>query len=884
MKRITIGIIANVDSGKTTLSEAILYLSGSIRSFGSVDKGEAYLDNSELEKKRGITIFSRPARLTWGETEFILIDTPGHADFSAETERTFSVLDYAVLLVPAAEGMSGRTKLLWKLLKEYRIPVFVFFNKMDLRRKMEGAGEEAGTEDPAVLKIRSELVSEMNETAGGSAVDFSEYPLDSGETEAAKAPQDIFEQLAVCSEEALQEYFGTGAVSAALIRSMIRKGELAPCFFGSAARQEGVREFLTALDLLTEETVWPEEFSAQVYKIARDPDGTRLTFARITGGALAVKTVLPDGEESAKIQQIRLYSGEKYRTADSVRAGDVCALTGLKESRAGTVYGTERTVHPPVLTPVLSYRLLTREDPAEVLPALRILEEENPELSVLWEESRREIHVSVMGRIQLEVLASVLQERFGIAAEFDSGEVLYRETLAEPVIGAGHFEPLRHYAEVHVMLEPLPPGTGILVESAVSFDRLSRNWQNQILSALAKKQHKGVLTGAPLTDVKITLTAGRAHLKHTEGGDFRQAANRAVRQGLMNAESILLEPYYRFVLEIPTESVGRALTDLDRTGAEFSVPSLHEEKGMSVIEGKGPVAALKDYPAVLASYTKNRGAIHFVPEGYGPCRNAGEIIRAKAYDPLADLRNSPDSVFCMNGAGRTIPYDEIYDYLDIPFDGSEAASAEEAVPAAAREEERFLSPQEVDSIIAAYAGANRRKDKRKYAKRKVQVSVPQGPRPSKKSGPVLFPLEAADILYVDGYNVIFAWEELKELAKDGIGAARSALIDLLSKYSSMVESEVTVVFDAYRVKDKMRENAQMAGVRIVFTEEDETADRYIERATNLEDRNRKVAVVTSDNAEQIVAGGHGSMIVSSSEFQKRFRALEKELKENYGIQ
>lgn len=877
MKKITTGIIADVDAGKTTLSEAMLYLSGSIRSFGRVDKGDSFLDSNELERKRGITIFSKQARLSYQNTDLVLIDTPGHADFSAETERTLSVLDYALLVISAPEGEKGQTRLLRRLLREYHVPVFVFFNKMDQVMKNEGSFSLEDPEGKAVFAEKKEqLIRAFNRSSEDTAVDFSKI-LSRGENEGLES-----ERLAECSEAAMEEYFRDGRVSDRTVRKMIKDGDLTPCVFGSAAKKEGVEDLLKMLDRYTLPSEYPAEFSAKIYKIARDPDGTRLTFVKITGGSIRVRDSVKDAGTDQRITQIRFYSGDRFTPAQSASAGDICALVGLKECRAGEILGKEDRTQTPVLTPVLGYRVLTGKDPMEVLPLFRILEEENPELSVTWEESRKEICIHVMGTVQLEILTSILKERFSLDASFDSGEVLYKETIASPVIGAGHFEPLRHYAEVHLMMEPLERGAGLVFESALSSDRLAKNWQRLILTHLSEKRHLGVLTGSPITDMKITLVAGRAHLKHTEGGDFRQATYRAVRQGLMMAENILLEPFYRFSIEIPTENVGRVMLDLDRMKAQFQPPDLGEEEGMSVVEGTGPVAALKDYPAVLSSYTGNRGRIRFMPDGYGECHNAAEVIEKKGYDPQSDRRNSPDSVFCEGGSGVIVPYDEVYDRLDIDLDDRESVLSGKTKQSAAvtgGPDEILLSEKEIDSIISAYSAANRKKRK----SLKKRTAAPPVSRAASGRMLQFFPFEEADCLLVDGYNVIFAWEDLKDLAKDNIDAARDALIDHLSKYSAMVRSEVIVVFDAYKVRGKSREETRMNDVRIVFTKEDETADQYIEKFAGGEGKKRRIAVVTSDAAEQQITGGQGGMILSSREFKVRFEKMTEKWNKDYGI-
>ena len=941
-KKITIGIIAHVDSGKTTLSEALLYLSGLLRSFGRVDKGVSFLDNNEMERERGITIFSKQARFEYGNTSFVLIDTPGHADFSAETERTLKVLDYAVLLIGADDGIKGQTKLLWKLLSEYQVPSFIFFNKMD----RDGADKEA-------------LLHAMRELAGDSAVDFtgiaqasdakSSGPEKEELANNTEALAETYEQIAMCDEAAMEEYLSENKLSDDTIRKLITERKLFPCLFGSALLQEGVAQLLTILDTYTEEPSYPDAFSALVYKVGREKDGVRLTFVKITGGSLKNKTLVPDGEKESKINQLRYYSGEKYELKDEAVAGDVCALTGLKESFVGEeFYEADTKIQirentTALLTPVLNYRVLTdkENDPVKILPIFKTLEEESPELSVYWDEDKRDIYVSVMGKVQLEILSTILKERFDLTVGFDSGNIVYKETITDSVIGVGHFEPLRHYAEVHLLLEPAERGSGLSFAAEVSSDKLAKNWQRLILTHLAERRHRGVLTGSPITDMKITLIAGKAHLKHTEGGDFLQATYRAVRQGLMMAENLLLEPFYRFSLEVPTANVGKALTDLDQMNAEFSAPELNPENDFSIINGRGPVAALKDYPAEIASYTKGLGSISFLPDGYGECHNAEEVIAEKAYDPTADLRNTPDSVFCQNGAVHVVPYYEVYDHMHLSFDGTDNRAVDitlttrESAADARSVSKTALGTDEVDAIINAISNSqsrsktNGKKWKKTFGegnqtaqtyqvggkavkisglKNAVANNMAQKSSPSKTLLSGAFPLEEADVLLVDGYNVIFSWEDLKELARDNIDAARDALIESLSKYSAMVSGVVVAVFDAYKVKGRPGTISDYQNIQLVYTAEEQTADQYIERFVNManggfktssdgnvsipktlketlrkKDGKLKVAVVTSDSTEQVVTMGQGCKLISSREFKTRIDNEIRKMNAKYQI-
>ena len=865
MKKITIGIIAHVDSGKTTLSESVLYLTNVIRQFGRVDKGASFFDDDSNERSRGITIYSKQARFNYGDTSFILIDTPGHSDFSAETERTLQVLDYAVLLISAPEGIKGQTETLWRLLHDYHVPLFVFFNKMD---------QAESRKDVCLKQIKA--------LSKDAAVDFS-----SGKTDA------FFEEAALCSEDAMEEYLNSGQISDERIAEMIKQRKLFPCFFGSALLSEGVEALLAALDRYSQMPAYPEEFSARVYKITRSADDQRLTFVKITGGLLKAKTLLPDGEEESKVNQIRFYSGSKYQVEDTAYAGDICALTGLKESYAGEGFGKEEQQILPLLMPILRYRvnLPFGVDAVQVLPFFRTLEEESPELSVLWDEEKKELSVSVMGAIQLEILTTVLKERFHLDVTFDTGEVMYMETITKPVIGVGHFEPLRHYAEVHLKMEPLEIGSGLVFASDVSTDRLAKNWQRLILTHLAERTHKGVLTGAPITDMKITLINGKAHLKHTEGGDFRQAVYRAVRQGLMMTETALLEPFYRFTLEVPSENVGRALNDLSLMQSTFDAPDLNTERGTSLIRGRGPVSSLKDYPAELASYTKGQGQLTFFPDGYGPCHNAEEVIQRKGYDPLRDVRNTPDSVFCSHGAGVIVPYDEVYDHMHLDFDGRDKRADQVHDPSLSRTVSDIpLGTEEVDAIIASISGSNVNGKKSPGWKKKTAApSTTQdgsGLSGFVRSAPGIqpFSFEEAELVIVDGYNVIFAWEDLNQLAKENIDAARDSLIETLSKLHSLLHTEVMVVFDAYRVKGHSSEQALFSDIHVVYTDSEMTADQYIERFTNVLARKRKVVVVTSDGAEQVITRGHGCRLISSRELKNRIDDLSTRFNKKFNVQ
>ncbi len=836
MKKITLGIIAHVDSGKTTLSEALLFKSGAIRNFGRVDKGDSFLDARQMERQRGITIFSKQASFSFGDTQFTLLDTPGHSDFSAEMERTLQVIDYAILLISGTDGIKGQTETLWKLLSEYKIPTIIFFNKMD----------QAGF-------VRQKLLSEVTSVFGEAFVDFN-----------APKNEEFYDRIAMTDETAMEEFLESGKVSEELIPELIAERKLFPCFFGSALKIDGIDALLSGLDRLTMEVDYPEEFGARVFKIFHDGNGKRLTMMKITGGSLKNKDSLPDGDALSKINQIRIYAGEKFAAVPDVSAGDICSVEGLNESYSGQGFGFESEEMAPLLMPVLSYRVLLPEekDPVLCLPVFRTLEEENPELSVNWDEEHKEISVQVMGEIQKEILASTLSERFGLNVGFDSGEILYKETITAPVTGVGHFEPLRHYAEVHLKLEPLPEGTGLVFESTVSTDKLAKNWQRLVLTHLAEKKHRGVLTGSPVTDMKITLVAGKSHPKHTEGGDFRQATYRAVRQGLMMAESRLLEPYYRFVLEVPEETIGRAMTDLDRMNAVFTAPE------NNTIRGRVPAGALKDYAKDVAAYTKGKGRLTIVPDGYGPCRNPEEVIEKKAYDPLRDVRNTADSVFCSGGSGIIIPYDEVTKHMHVPF--SEDADPELGLSGVrgGSSEQRWIGTEEVDAIISGVSRTGASVRKKRFKKRmgeKVYESK-TGPKIHGTGKDTIFHPSEAEYLLVDGYNLIYAWPELAELAAANMDSARISLLEELCDHQGRMGYDVIAVFDAYRVKGHDTEFFDYNNIHVVFTKEAETADQYIEKFAHTHGKKYRVAVVTSDGMEQIIIRGQGCALISSREF------------------
>ena len=845
-KRLTVGILAHVDAGKTTLSEAMLYEAGALRRAGRVDHGDAFLDNFALERERGITIFSKQAVFSYGGVEFTLVDTPGHVDFAAETERTLQVLDAAVLVVSATDGVQGHTLTLWKLLARSGVPVFLFINKMDL----------AGADRQRVL---ADCAARF-----GACVDFS------------LEREQLAEELAVLDEDVMASYLDTGEVSDRDAAALAAARKVFPCYFGAALRLDGVRALMDGLARFIPEPVRPQEFGARVYKITRDAQGARLTHMKITGGMLRAKTQMA-GEDargrawSEKADRIYVYSGAKAALCDEAPAGTLCAVSGLTRTWAGEGLGFEAGTLPPVLQPVLAYRVILPEgcDTHRALDALRRLEEEDPQLSVSWDERAQEIRVRLMGEVQLEVLARVLAERFSIEAQFGEGTVVYQETIAAPVEGAGHFEPLRHYAEVHLLLEPAPRGSGVVYDTVCSEDSLDRNWQRLILSCLAEKRHAGVLTGAPLTDVKITLTAGRAHLKHTEGGDFREAACRAVRQGLRRAESVLLEPVYSFRLEAPADCVGRAMSDIGRMCGSFDPPVTQGDA--AVLTGTVPVSELRGYPLEVAAYTKGRGRILCTLKGYDPCHNAEEVIAAAGYDADADVENTADSVFCSHGAGRVVRWDEAGAMMhvdsgirlapDEPEPQSVPVRAARMVYNGTREEDK-----ELEAIFARTYGAQKPRAFDR-PRREADTAAPQEEDP------------VQDYLLVDGYNIIFAWDELRELAKTNIDGARAALIDILCNYQGFRKCEVIVVFDAYKVRGGIGQAARHHNIWVVYTKEAETADMYIEKTTYELGRRHRVRVATSDGAEQLIILGHGALRISARSFYDEVRAADAEIRE-----
>ena len=852
MRRICIGILAHVDAGKTTLSEALLYCSGALRRLGRVDHQDAFLDTETLERERGITIFSKQARMTWKDAEIQLMDTPGHVDFSAEMERTLQVLDAAILVISGSDGVQGHTRTLWRLLKHWGIPTFLFINKMDL----PGAD-------------RSALLQELREKLDSACVD-------------ASGPEEtLWEEAALCDETLLSAYLEQGRVQDEALRRLTSARRLFPCYFGSALKLEGVEALLDGLDRFGPRPAWPDAFGARVYKIGRDTQGNRLTYLKVTGGSLRVKAQLhtarpgEDPARSEKADQIRLYSGARFRTEEEVPAGTVCAVTGLTGTYPGQGLGADPGGGAPELAAVLSYRVELPEgvDPHTALEKLRVLEEEDPQLHLQWNERAQEIHVQLMGEVQLEVLGRLIRERFGLEVSFGEGSIVYRETLTQPAEGIGHFEPLRHYAEVHLLLEPGERGSGVQLASACPEDQLDRNWQRLILTHLAEREQPGVLLGAPLTDVKITLVAGRAHVKHTEGGDFRQATYRAVRQGLMQAQCRLLEPWYDFRLELPPECVGRALSDLSRMGGRTEPPETGPEE--TVVRGAAPVSELRSYAAEVRAYTRGRGRMICTLRGYELCHNEEEVLARAGYDPERDPDNPPGSVFCEHGAGVQVPWDQVPARAHVSS-GLRLGKAEPEEPAPVppprrpEPRERGGSLEEDAQLRQIFERTYGPITRRGFTPRRE--AAPQEASPPKPAGP-----QGKDYLLVDGYNMIFAWDELKSAARENLDAARKRLMDLLSNYQGVRGCELILVFDAYKMPNQERSVFRYHNIYVVYTKEAETADAYIEKTTYEIGPRHRVRVATSDGAEQLIILGHGALRISAAAFREEVLAVQEQI-------
>lgn len=867
--KLTIGILAHVDAGKTTLAESILYLTGSIRKLGRVDHQDAFLDTYELERERGITIFSKQAEFRLGEREVTLLDTPGHVDFSAEMERTLQVLDYAILVISGADGVQGHVQTLWRLLKQYEIPVFLFINKMD----------QPDTNEKALME---ELTKRLDE----KCINFS----GGLETEEAK------ENLAVCDEAVLEHYLESGEIQKEEIINLIAKRKVFPCYFGSALKIQGVEEFLRGIETFTRECAYPEEFGARVFKIARDAQGNRLTYLKITGGSLKVKMLLSNEKEAGegkeelweeKAEQIRIYSGNSFEAVKEAKAGSVCAVTGLSHTYCGQGLGIEAHTFLPVLEPVLTYKIELPEDcnVHSMLIKLKELEEEEPQLHIVWDERLQEIHAQVMGEVQIEILKRMIWERYQTEVEFGSGKIVYKETIEDCVEGVGHFEPLRHYAEVHLKLEPAERGTGLHFFADCSEDLLDRNWQRLVLTHLEERMHKGVLTGSEITDMRITLVSGRAHLKHTEGGDFRQATYRALRQGLKKAKSVLLEPVYEFRLELPADKVGRAMADIQKMYGEFQLSDSEGE--YSVVTGFAPVSLMRDYQKEVMAYTSGHGRLFCTLKGYMPCHNADEVIEEMNYDSESDLENPTGSVFCAHGAGFIVPWYEVEDYMHLELQTPMQKQVEEENPMPKRtpqEAEAYLkegvqNEEELRAIFERTYGAVKRERQgwERVSKRNpnrnpsVRSSETENTRKEKKREPI------KEYLLVDGYNIIFAWEDLNELSKINIESARNKLMDRLSNYQGYKKMTLILVFDAYKVKGNPGSVMKYHNIYVVYTKEAETADQYIEKTVHEIGRKYQVTVATSDALEQVIILGQGGNRLSAANLLEEVEAVEAEI-------
>lgn len=871
MKQLTVGILAHVDAGKTTLSEGLLLESGMIRKAGRVDNGDAFLDTNEIEKERGITIFSKQAVLDFSALRIHLLDTPGHVDFSAEMERTLQVLDYAILVISGADGVQGHTRTLWRLLKEYQISTFLFINKMD----------QPDLSGPALLR-------ELQENLSDGCVDFSDCES-----------TDFYENIAVNEEDALEYFLEHGSLEEERIKELIESRIIFPCYFGSALKMDGVKEFLEGLLAYVNVPEYDEDFAARVYKITRDEQGNRLTHMKITGGTLSVRALVAgedrDGKAwEEKINQIRIYSGDRFETVTEAEAGSHVAVTGLTATFPGEGLGSETETALPILEPVLSYRMILPEDcaAAVILPKLKELEEEEPELHIVWDEELQEMKAQIMGDVQIEVLKRQINERFGIDVDFGEGSIVYKETIESPVEGVGHFEPLRHYAEVHLLLEPAEPGSGVEFATQCSEEILAKNWQRLVMTHLMEKEHRGVLVGAPVTDMRITLISGRAHLKHTEGGDFRQATYRAVRQGLRKAKSVLLEPYYEFRMEVPEVCVGRAMTDVEKMHGRFEAPYKQEE--MMILAGSAPVSQMQGYQRELTSYTGGEGRLFCTVKGYERCLNEEEIVEKISYDPEADLENPTGSVFCAHGAGFVVNWDEVENYMHLPpawvpendeeeTDEFLSDSIGNGRSVKKDAEEVWLGTEEIDEILAKTYHANKKSTfiphkgiaRRRMAGRTKQ-SIPAVTKTAKKKTE-----PGEEYLLVDGYNIIFAWKDLNELAKTNIDGARGKLLDTLCNYQGMKKCNLIVVFDAYRVKGHGTEIFDYHNIHVVYTKEAETADQYIEKFAHENAKKYKVTVATSDGLEQIIIRGAGCLLMSAGDLEKEVEEMERRLREEW---
>lgn len=827
MKKIIAGILAHVDAGKTTLAEAMLYRTGKLRKIGRVDHGDTALDTHALERERGITIFASQAVFSTDKMEVTLLDTPGHVDFSSETERTLGVLDYAILVISGLDGVQSHTLTLWKLLRLYGVPTFVFVTKMDFARKS-----------------REEIIENLNSELDGEFVDFGD--------EAAMS-----EGLALCSESMMEKYLGGETIDEREIAEAIKLRQVFPCFFGSGLKLDGIDEFIDALEKYTIQPEYSEAFGAKVFKISHDPQGVRLTHIKVTGGSIKVREMIGD----EKIRGIRIYSGAKFTTADEGKSGEICALTGLDKTHNGQGLGFEAAGERPTLEPVMNYRVVLPDgcDADTILPKLRELEEEDPQLHVTWNSHLKEIHVGLMGDVQAEILKSIVAERFGVKIDIDSGRVMYKETIENKVEGIGHYEPLRHYAEVHLIMEPLPRGSGLVFRTDCSEDTLDRNWQRLILMHLGEKQHLGVLTGSPITDMRITLAAGRAHIKHTEGGDFRQATYRAVRQGLMQAKSKLVEPYFSFRLEVPSEQIGRAINDIRMKSGSFDSPE--ESGGISVLRGRAPVTELNGYASEVAAYTGGRGRLYCESAGYDDCHNAEKVIAELAYDPEADLENTPDSVFCAHGGGFGVKWNKVGEYMHL----ESCLEKEKPYTPPVNRRNLHIDDKELEAIM-----------EREFGKPKYELYRPTAKK--NDGNQTDFEMtERKSYVLVDGYNVIFAWDELKSLADTDLGAARERLMGILCNYSAYTKNNVVLVFDAYKVPGNTGERFDFHNIHVVYTKERELGDVYIEKLISEIGKNDRVRVVTSDNLIQLSAVRFGVLRMSAAEFEREVDSVHAKI-------
>lgn len=852
MRNLVIGILAHVDAGKTTLSESLLYLSGKIGKLGRVDKRDAYLDTYELERERGITIFSKQAVFEYNDTRITLLDTPGHVDFSAEMERTLQVLDYAILVISGADGVQGHTKTLWRLLHKYNIPVFLFVNKMD----------QFGTD-------KDKLIKDLKKQLEDGCIDFGQDNTDG-----------FYDQIAMCDEILMEAFLENGQVDKNQIKNAIKERKVFPCYFGSALKLEGIEPFMQGIINYSVVPSYPEDFGAKIFKISRDEQGNRLTHMKLTGGILKVKDALSNGNWEEKVNQIRIYSGEKFEALSEIKAGVVCAITGLSKAKPGEGLGIEEASDSPVLEPVLSYQVILPEgcDPKMMIPKLRQIEEEEPELHIVWDEQLQEIQAQIMGEVQIEILQNLIQTRFGVEVGFDAGRIVYKETIGNVVEGVGHFEPLRHYAEVHLLLEPGEPGSGLEFRSACSEDILGKSWQRLILTHLEEKVHKGVLTGAPITDMVITLVSGRAHNKHTEGGDFREATYRAVRQGLKEAKSILLEPYYSFQLELPETMVGRAMTDVEKM---YGTCEISQTDGKTaVLVGSAPVITMRNYQKEVIAYTKGLGRLFCSLKGYEPCHNEEDVINSIGYDSERDIGNPTGSVFCAHGAGFLVTWDEVKGYMHVEgyFQRKKEDLATIANEQPVYTEERLISLDEIDKIInsTSYANQGRKSvwKKSKTARESYYDTVTYTNISREKE-------LKEEYLLVDGYNIVFAWPELKELADENMDGAKYKLLDILSNYKGTLKGQIIVVFDAYRVVGHPEEVTTYHNIHVVYTREAQTADQYIEKFAHDNQKKFNITVATSDGLQQIIIRGAGCSLLSARDLKDEIERANETIKQTY---